>query len=91
MHLLALTVDIGNDLPLVRNPGLLFFDQTICDALDLRPDRIQSIVMILDPVLLFLYQSSLKFIPTPSIHQLINLSVTNFFGSKIEAKQGAID
>ena len=76
VHLLALTIDVSNDLPLVRNPGLLFFHQTIRDTLDLRSNWIQSIVMVLDPVLLLLDQSRLKLIPTsPSI----NLSVTKFF------------
>ena len=75
VHLLALTVDVSNDLPLVRNPGLLLFHETIRDALDLRSNRIQSIVMVLDPVLLLLDQSRLKLIPTspsPSIYQLQN-------------------
>lgn len=63
MHLLALTVDICNDLPLIGNPRLLLLDQAICDAFDLGSDRVQCIVMVLNPVFLFLNYGCFKLIP----------------------------
>ena len=55
VHLLALTVNIRDDLALIGNPSLLLLHQAIRDALDLCPDRIESIIMILDSVLFLLH------------------------------------
>ena len=63
MHLLALTVDISDDLPLIGNPSLLLLDQAICDAFDLGSDRVQCIVMVLNSILLFLNDGRFKLIP----------------------------
>ena len=71
MHLLALSIDISHYLALVGNPSLLFLDEAISDALDLRSDWIESIIVILDPIFLFLDKCSFKFIPI-----MINETVT---------------
>ena len=63
MHLLALTVDISDDLPLIGNPSLLLLDQAICDAFDLGSDRVERIVMVLNSILLFLNDGRFKLIP----------------------------
>ena len=63
MHLLALAIDISHDLSFVRDSRLLFFHKAICDAFDLGTNRVESIIMILDPVLLLLNDCSFKLIP----------------------------
>ena len=63
MHLGALTVNICNYLPLVGDSGLFLLDQAISDALDLCSDGVQSVVVILDPILLLLDQSCFEFVP----------------------------
>ena len=63
MHLLAFTVDISDDLPLIGNPSLLLLDQAICDAFDLGSDRVQCIVMVLNSILFFLNDGRFKLIP----------------------------
>ena len=64
VHLLAFSVDIGHYLAFVGDSSLLLFDKAVGDALDLRTYRVESIVVILDPVLLLLNERSLEFIPT---------------------------
>ena len=64
MHLVAFTPDLGDDLLLVGDPRLLLLDEPVSDALDLGTDWIESIIVVLDSVTLFLLNSSLKRIPT---------------------------
>ena len=63
MHLCALTVDVGYYLLLIRNTCLLLLDETICDSFDLSANWVQSIVVVLDAISLFLLNSRLELIP----------------------------
>jgi len=64
MHLVAFPFDLVDNVLLVGDPRLLLFDQAISDALNLRADRIECIVMVLDSIALFRLNSSLELIPT---------------------------
>ena len=63
MHLGTFLVDVGNDLLLIGDASSLLFYKTICDTFDLSSNRVQSIVVVLNSILLFLDNSSFKFIP----------------------------
>ena len=65
VHLLAFSVDIGDYLAFVSNPSLLLLDEAVSNALDLCAYRVQSIVVVLDPILLFLDERRFEFIPIP--------------------------
>ena len=79
VHLLALPVDIRNYLPLIGNPRLLLLDQAVCDALDLRTDRVQSIVVVLNPIFLLLHDGSFKLIPnTQNVNYFKAVSISIF-------------
>ncbi len=64
VHLVTFTVDVCHDLLLICYPCLLLFHKTFCDTLDLRSDWVESIIVILDSVLLFLDDCGFKLIPT---------------------------
>ena len=64
VHLLAFSVDVGYYLAFVGDSSLLLFNKAVGDAFDLCTDRVESIIMILDPVLLLLNERCLEFIPT---------------------------
>jgi hypothetical protein len=63
MHLIAFPIDISNDFLFVRDSRSFLLDKTISDSFHLRTDRVQSIVVILNSIFLFLNDSSFKFIP----------------------------
>ena len=63
MHLLALAINIGNDLLFIGNTSLLLLDEAVSDAFHLGADRVQRIVVVLDPILLLLDNGLFEFIP----------------------------
>ena len=63
MHLLTFTVDICHYLPFIGDSGLFLLHQAIRDALDLCSDRVESVVMVLDPIFLLLDQCRFEFVP----------------------------
>ena len=67
MHLLALTVDVSNDLPLISYACFLLFHEPVSDAFNLGTDRVQSIIVILDAVSFLLLNSCFKLIPVSNL------------------------
>ena len=48
LHVLAFVLNFLYDLFLIRNSGLLLFDQTFLNTFQLSTDRVQVVVMVLD-------------------------------------------
>jgi hypothetical protein len=63
VHLIALVVNIGHDLLLVRDTRLFLLDQPILDALKLSAHRVQVVIMVLYTVFALLVKHFFEVIP----------------------------
>jgi len=63
VHLVALVVNIGNDLLLVRDTSLFLLDEAVFDALKLSAHRIQVVIMVLYTVFALLVKHFFEVIP----------------------------
>ena len=59
LHVVRLVFDFLNDLLLLGNTQLLFFDEAVLYSLQLAADRVQVVVVVLDTVLAFLIDPAL--------------------------------
>ena len=74
MHLVALVVNIRDNLFFISYSSLLFLDQTVLDSLKLCSDGVEVVIMVFSPVYSFCFNQFFKVIPVNNSQlQTINL------------------
>ena len=79
LHIIRFILDLLNNFLLLRNPQLLLLDKSILDSLQLGPNRIQVVVVVLDTILSLLIYASLALVhPRVVIRPLLSENISFF-------------